>query len=323
MTTETTKKTETIETALMVLDNARITEALTVPSAMEILLTEIKAKADGFEGSLETATSRKEMASYAYKFAQTKTAVDAYGKSYLAEVKAKVKVIDGARKQLRDTCDECRDSVRAPLNAWEAERSTAVASLEKIKDAGDEPGETVDEITKTIARFQILDVSKFPEDMQEEVRQAADEAQIKATKALAVAEKMAADAAELERLRKVEADATAEADKERIEREAVERARVAADAKVQREADDARSKAVAAEARAANAEAEANARVAREKVAEENAKAQREADDAHVAQILNVAYKCLCEVYGMTPEASVNVTKAIHAGLIRNVSINI
>ena len=353
------KKTENIETALMVLDNERITEALTVPTAMDVLEAEIRKKADEFEGSLTTAKSRKAIASFAYEFSRTKTASDGFGKEYLAGVKAKVKMIDGARKKLRDTFDECRDSVRKPLTDWENERKAAVESLKKITKCGDEPGDTIEDITKTLARLQNLDINAYPEDMHEEVREACDEAQIRVAKALAVAEKTAEDAKELDRLRQVEKDAEDEKEKKRIADEAVEKARVQADASVQREADEAlrkqreaelkaenaqreadekasalvveaQRKAAQAEAdaeasrlRAENAEKEAAAQVQREKDAEAAATAKREADEILVRGVMFGVYNDLMQIDGMKPTLAEAVTRAIHAGSIANVSISI
>jgi hypothetical protein len=68
---------------------------------------------------VETAKSRKAIASMAYKVSQSKTILDNAGKDLVSEAKAKIKKIDMARKYSRDFLDSLRDEVRKPLTDWE------------------------------------------------------------------------------------------------------------------------------------------------------------------------------------------------------------
>jgi len=90
---------------------------------LDPLLLAIEKEVATFVPSVETAADRKEIASMAYKVSQSKTYIDAAGKSLVDDIKKQAKVIDTARKKSRDRLDELRDQVRKPLNDWEAEEA--------------------------------------------------------------------------------------------------------------------------------------------------------------------------------------------------------
>jgi colicin import membrane protein len=97
--------------------------ALFAENGLDPILTEIKRKVDAFEPNLETVSSRKEIASFAYKIAQSKTFLDGLGKDLVAEQKAKIKLVDAERKRARDFLDAEKDRARKPLTDWEAEEA--------------------------------------------------------------------------------------------------------------------------------------------------------------------------------------------------------
>lgn len=75
------------------------------------------------QSDVGTAKTRKDIASLAYKVAQTKAYIDAVGKDLVTEMKELPKKIDETRREIRDRLDGLRDEVRAPLDAWEAEQA--------------------------------------------------------------------------------------------------------------------------------------------------------------------------------------------------------
>lgn len=93
----------------------------TTPSLVQALIAQVRTLAmDGFTPDLSTVSGRKEIASRAYKVAQTKTAIDAAGKAVVDELKALPKLVDEGRKAIKDGLDTVRDDIRASLTAWES-----------------------------------------------------------------------------------------------------------------------------------------------------------------------------------------------------------
>lgn len=68
---------------------------------------------------LNTKKGRDAIASYAFRVARSKTLVDGMRKDMVAEVKAKIAVIDANGKYWRDNCDALRNQIRKPLDDWE------------------------------------------------------------------------------------------------------------------------------------------------------------------------------------------------------------
>lgn len=105
--------------ALVVLDPADVFKVFTTDGGLDPTLAKIRAILDGFEPDLSTATSRKAIASIAYKVSRSKTYLDDIGQELSAEQKKIPLKIDAARKKMRETLDLWRDEVRKPLTEWE------------------------------------------------------------------------------------------------------------------------------------------------------------------------------------------------------------
>lgn len=116
--------------ALIVIDKVDPVEVFT-NGGIEPVLDEIRNKATDFDPDTSTDEGRKEIASMAYKVSRSKTLLDDLGKALVADWKAKVKKVDGARKQIRDNLDALKTEVRQPLTEWEAEQERI--RLEKIE----------------------------------------------------------------------------------------------------------------------------------------------------------------------------------------------
>ncbi len=80
-----------------------------------------------------TGKGRQEIKSLSFKIARSKTLLDDAGKEYVADIKAKVKVVDGARKAARDRLDALREEVRKPLTEWEEEQERIKAEKERAE----------------------------------------------------------------------------------------------------------------------------------------------------------------------------------------------
>ncbi len=239
---------------------------------------EMKRETDALVPDVSTRKGREEIASMAYKVARTKTAIDEAGKRLNEDARAKIAVVDEARRKIRTQLDALKDEVRHPLTEWEAAEEERVARVERsftdVRQAAIvEHGDTA---ALVLLRLEVLRQAEVdPALYQEREEEARDTlasaiASLEAAHARLVQEE--ADRAELARLR---AEAAERAERERQEAEAAAaREREAAAARAREEA-------------AARAEAEQAARVAAAAEAAERAAveaAERRAREAHEAQ---------------------------------------
>ena len=200
---------ETVETALVTIDNDNLTRALLDKGEMTKILDGVKTALDAFSSTTDSVKGRKSIASIAYKVAQTKTTIDNFGKTLVADAKSKIKVVDDIRKMARDTLDEYRDEVRVELTAWEDSKSTTENLIKSLNVIAEMPGEsfnTLDCNTNEIAKVL---VDECFEDLRELVAVAIQQAKEAISEKRIAIQKGIDDAAELERLRKAEVDRVA------------------------------------------------------------------------------------------------------------------
>jgi hypothetical protein len=247
---------------LIIFDQKSINAVIlfTEPEKLDKTLADIKAKVQAHVPDTSTAKGRKDIASLAYKVAQSKTWLDDCGKTLVAEWKEKSKKVDESRKQARDFLDALKIEARQPLTLWEqAEEARLKAEAEAAQFAAD-----WDEAIKEdewITRQRDIERREAELARMEQERLAKEQAE---------REEAARKQAEIDRL---EAEKKAEA--ERVEREK----RIAEEAKAKAEAD---AKEVAERAKKEHDEALQRAKEAAEKAdreriaAEERAKAQKE-----------------------------------------------
>lgn len=231
-------------------------------TGMTKLLEGIESKVNAYTLDITSEQGRKDIASLAYKVTRSKTLIDDLGKEVVADWKKKAKGIDGHRKIARDFLDNLKDKVRHPLNEWEVKEAVIKKeseAAEKVKIEGRIIA--LSELNHNVPFFDIAALSDFEydilfakvkEDYETEQKRLADEE--------------AARIAEDARLKKVAADLQAQADaqaekekalqdeKERLDRNEFERlAREAADKQAKVDAE----KAVEVERRRAENEKEA------------------------------------------------------------------
>ena len=199
----------------------------------------IKAETDAFVPNLATVTSRKEIASLAYKVARTKTALDDAGKSLTEEARLTITAVDKSRKEIRSRLDALRDEVRKPLTDWENKeeerKSTIRATVVRLQNLSTvEAGATMSQIAAMIEELAAIDLPEdiFGDDL-EFAQSTKDGAATNLEQALGRAKQAEDDAIELQRLREAEAERIA-AEEERI---AAEEERIAAEAAAKREAE--------------------------------------------------------------------------------------
>lgn len=276
-------------------------DALSIFSAtngLEPWLQHVRREIDTFVADATTAKGRKEIASIAYKVAQSKAYLENVGKAVAAEAKEIPKKIDAERKRMRDTLDQWRDEVRQPLTEWETADATRVkAHADKINALLAIPSlaseTSVAALTAEMDAANAVQIGPQCEEFETAYARAKDAAITFLKGAIARRTTYENEQYELARFRaEAEVRAAKERD-ERIAREAAEKAKADAEAKARAEQDRVERERIAAIAKAeaaANAEREAAARrelelklqaeAAERRAAETEARIKREADAA-------------------------------------------
>jgi len=233
------------------------------------LFTHIRREIEAFKPDTSTAKGRDAIKSLAYKITRTKTAIDAAGKELNEEARARINVVDAARREARTELDRLAEQVRKPLTDWEdAEKERVEWCQQVIADLKRGAVVSIDDTAETVrargkAAWEVLIKPETFGDMFNEA-EAVKAATVEALKsALARLTKEEADRAELERLRA-----------EAAERERIEAERRAEEERKAREAEEAR---IAEERRIAAEKAEAERIERLKQEAEERAKAEAEA----------------------------------------------
>jgi hypothetical protein len=222
------------------------------------LIERIEAEVRSHVADLTTKKGRDAIASLAFKVSKSKTALDTAGKALTETQKAEIKVVDDARKKIRDRFDALRDEARKPLTDWEKAEADKEARQTQLMvnlrnhgaNAWDDPAE-IQQIADFIKNINLDGFEGAALDMANESREhtlkelrtmyaAAVQRDAAAAELAALSEAWALRdakdlAAQVERDRveqeRNEAEAAESAERDRIETERkVEAARVAAKA---------------------------------------------------------------------------------------------
>ena len=253
-------------------------QVFTEPKGLDPYIKAIRAEVEGFVPDVTTKKGREQIASLAYKVAKSKTALESVGKDLAAKYKEIPKLIDAARKAMREELEALQEEVRAPLTAWENNekaRTEGIKSrIQQIFDLASTSGLSSDEIAKRIEAVDAVSIDSGFDEFAGDAAAACVTVRKALVQAHAGALENEAQQEELERLRKEQAE------RERIERErfiaeqAAQKAReeVEAMAKAEREAAARRELDLKMQAERAEREAE-EARLAAEKAAKDAAEA--------------------------------------------------
>ncbi|MGL6033996.1 MAG: hypothetical protein ACRC0N_02820 [Acinetobacter johnsonii] len=223
---------------LQVLEQNAIVSAFNNANGIQSIVDQIKAQVSSIVPDATTPKGRKEIASLAYKVAQSKSAIDAEGKKLKEQYTVVTNKIDADRKFARDELDAERDRIRQPLTDWEnAEKDRLAkheAAIQEIKNFADNNfliTANSSMIKGAIAALndQVID-SSF-EEYEEQAKLAKLETLETLRNALSETQSLEAERAELERLRQAEIERQQKERDEKIAREAADKARVEAEAK--------------------------------------------------------------------------------------------
>lgn len=298
MSTTAPSETASNSIAVIVAQNPAI--VLIDQGKRDDLYAHIKREVEAHVPDLTTAKGRDAIKSLAFKITRTKTAIDAAGKQLNEEARARIGVVDAARRDARETLDRMAAEVRQPLTEWEeaekAREAKAKEALAIITDmARVEFTDTSQTVQDRIADLTSLSMNPdvFRDGLDAAV--AAKDAAIDTLKeAHARLAREEADRIELERLRaeaaereRVEAErrAAEEAERQRVdaERLAEERRQAAEKAEAER-IERVRQEAAQAAEREAQRKADAERQAAEQAHAEALAAERRRADEAEAAR---------------------------------------
>lgn len=337
-------------TALALPDTPVLVAAFSAPEKMEAILTRIETEVRAVAPDLSTATSRKAIASLAFKVARSKTALDEVGKEITEDARKQIDAVNAKRRDIRERLDALKTEVRAPLDEWEAAEAARVADLEDhLRDFTDDlpgPDASSAEIAETIADIEAIPVDATWQEFEGRAAAAKTGTLNVLNDLLVKARAREAERAELERLRAEAAareaaeqrrlaDERRKAEAERIEREKAEAAERAAErarhdaevrAEAERRAAAEREAALKQELARMTARQELAAQQERDRIAAEQAKADaerraREADHARRAQVRTAIADAITQVLDENLDSPTAVAEAIMAGCIPHVKV--
>lgn len=319
------------------------------PNGLEPYLQKIRDEIDSFVPDVTTRKGREEIASIAHRVSRSKTALDGVGKELVAELKEIPKRIDAERKRVRDTLDAWRDEVRAPLNEWEAAEAARAAgheaNIHEIKLRLECRDLDSAELRQNIKWLEGMAIDESWEEFEAEAHRVKAASLAALNEALIARQKYEAEQAELEELRRKQAEqeqkdreaAIAREAEDRAKREAEQRAQQEREAAARRElelklqAEQAEREKLEAQQRAeqaakdAEARAQAAAEAERQRFAAEQAeierlRAAREADLAHKTAVLTGIKEAFMRVR-ITEDQAKAIVNMIRKGEVPSVSI--
>jgi hypothetical protein len=260
------------------------------PGAMDDVLTKIEAEVRSAPKDISTDKGRKAIAALAHKVARSKTFIEEQRIELVSGEKKRLAAIDAEGKKMRDRLDALKIEARAPLTAWENAEKDRIANHEAnitaMELAGTlDFGASIDTIKGRITIVSSVDLSDFQE-FKDRATQTKTSVLSGLETKLKIAEKQAADALEMEKLRKEAAERETRDREARIAQEAREKAQRESEAeRVRIEAEK-----YAAEDRAKQAEAE------RAEAVERAQRAAAEAKAREVAQTKQAEIDCAAAV---------------------------
>lgn len=126
------------------IDRERTIEAYKDGRGLDHIINKTKEYVEEFQHDMTTIAGRKRTASLAHKVSKQKVYLDDLGKTLVADWKAKAKVVDLARKSMRDQHDELKREARRPLDEWEEAEGSRIGNISKRIVRIKELGETSD-----------------------------------------------------------------------------------------------------------------------------------------------------------------------------------
>lgn len=241
-------------TELMVLpsDKKGIEQVFIEGQDIDSTITKIREEAENLPTDMTVRKNREEVASFAYKVARSKTAVDKAGAALSAEYKEIPKKIDANRRVYKDAFESLQAEVRRPLTEWEKSEQqrkdfheSAIKELRDFMTLTD--GVTSEQLEIMLQTLSNTVINDCFEEYETEAHRAKQESYDFLTAKLDAQLKYEAEQAELELLRQQAAEQAQKDREAQISREAAEQARKQAEQAAQAEREKLERDRVAAE----------------------------------------------------------------------------
>lgn len=241
-------------TELMVLpsDKKGIEQVFIEGQDIDSTITRIREEAKNLPVDMTVRKNREEVASFAYKVARSKTAVDKAGAALSAEYKEIPKKIDANRRVYKDAFESLQAEVRQPLTEWEqaeearkhAHQSKTYSLISNTTLCDESCSVTIESALSMLAEIAI---DESWEEYEQEAHRVKASAIARLTAQLEKRKKYESEQADLEQLRKAAAEQAQKDREAQIAREAAEQARKEAEQAAQVEREKADRERVAAE----------------------------------------------------------------------------
>lgn len=254
---------------------------------LDAILAEIKAKVDAFEVDATTASGRKDATSFAYKITRSKTALDEAGAKLVEEAKKTVAEVDAERRRVRGAMDAMRDTVRAPIERWEAQEAERVARLNERLAALAAPnvfGWAAADIKRVLIEAEGVRLDTSWQERFDDAKAAKEALVAFLTERLEEARAREEAAAELDRLRQAAAERLKADQEAEVARRAAEKAAEREKAEQERQNREEAARAAAVEAAREQAKREEAEKVAQAEARQRHAEQQAEEAKAAAAR---------------------------------------
>lgn len=241
-------------TELMVLpsDKKGIEQVFIEGQDIDSTITNIREIAKDLPFDMSVRKNREEVASFAYKIARSKIAVDKAGAALSADYKEIPKKIDANRRVYKEAFERLQEEVRSPLNQWEqAEKERVqrheqrIESIKQNTELGDDACSV--SISSAIDMLNELVIDESWEEFETEAHRVKNDCLKQLQDQLEKRKKYESEQAELEQLRKAAAEQAQKDREAQVAREAAEQARKEAEQAVQAEREKAERERIAAE----------------------------------------------------------------------------
>ena len=215
---------------------------LFAPEKVDEIIFKIKEEVLKFKPDMTTPKGRKEIASMAYKVAQSKTYLDKLGKELGEDARKKIEFINAERKKITTELDKLRDEVRKPLDDWEQKEKERVESHQREISIIEQTGKSIEigHLSLALEEMEsnlkiVTEISRDFEEFQEKANDIISIAKLRIQNAITKRKEHDYAQAEAARL-KSEADEKARKEREElIAREAAEKAKKLAEENAARE----------------------------------------------------------------------------------------
>lgn len=297
---------------LVIFDESEITGIFDKENGVEELFEKLKANVYPVIHDVSDKKNRDQIKSLAYSVSRSKTAVDNYGKELVAGIKEQAKVIDNKRKFWRDECDKLRDSVRAPLTAWENEQQAKIdavkAKIDAMKEYAVVPIDSkIEDIESRIDRLKKAELT------EEIYGDLLPEAKLVKYESIESLEESLSKCIEFhkqqnEKIEQIKQEAIAQEREESRKREE----------QLKAQAEEAQKKLIIERD---NAAAQERARIHHEEQQKAFAEAARQKDIEHRKKINNEILYSICETGLLDEDQAKEFLKLVHNGTIKNLKI--